>query len=96
MKSLESFTDFCFFGHGIAGFCVGSGVGNYVMVGIMNIHPYVSQYQLPELFSHAQYKFVGFDDSLVTEVLYYGYKYQSRMRLNGAEQSHVTLVFEKR
>lgn len=70
--------------------------GNHVMIGIMNIHPYVTHYQLLELFSHTQYTFIGFDSSLVTEILYYGYKYQSRMRLNGAEQSHVTLVFEKR
>jgi hypothetical protein len=70
--------------------------GHYVMIGIMNIFPYVQLYQLPELFNHEQYKFIGFDDTLVSEVLHYGYKYQSRMRLNGAEQSHVTLVFEKR
>lgn len=70
--------------------------GSHVMVGIMNIFPYVQEYHLEELFSHSQYKFVGYDDSLITEVLHYGYKYQSRMRLNGAELSHITLVFEKR
>ena len=70
--------------------------GNFVMVGIMNIYPYVEQYQLPDLFSHSKYKFIGCDDSLIREVLYYGYKYQSRMRLNGAERCHITLVFEKR
>lgn len=70
--------------------------GNYVIVGIMNIFPYVQEYRLQELFTHPQYKFVGYDDSLINEVIKYGYKYQSRMRLNRAELSHVTLVFEKR
>lgn len=70
--------------------------GGLVMIGVINLYPYCTQYGLMDLLSHPSYEFVGYDDELIRELLLLGYSFQSRYVIDEVEYSHVTLVFRKR
>lgn len=70
--------------------------GYLVMIGVINLFPYCTQYGLLDIISHPQYEFVGFDKNLIRELLLLGYSFQSRYVIDGAEFSHVTLIFKRR
>jgi hypothetical protein len=70
--------------------------GGFVLIGFINLYPYCTQYGLMDLLTHPDYEFVGYDDNLIRELLLMGYSFESRYVIDGAENSHVTMVFRKR
>lgn len=70
--------------------------GGFVMIGVINLYPYCTQYGLMDMLIHPSYEFMGYDDKLIRELLLLGYSFESRYVIDGAEDSHVTLVFRKR
>ena len=70
--------------------------GCLVIIGVINLYPYCTQYGLTDLLVHPDYEFVGYNDSLIRELMLLGYSFQSRYVIDGAEYSHVTLIFQRR
>lgn len=70
--------------------------GRLVMIGVINLFPFCTQYGLMDLLAHPSYEFVGYDDQFIRELILLGYKFQSRYVIDGAEFSHITLIFRKR
>lgn len=70
--------------------------GGLVIIGVINMYPYCTQYGLRDMLVHPSYEFVGCDDRLIRELMLLGYCFQSRYVIDGAEDCHVTLVFRKR
>lgn len=70
--------------------------GGLVLIGVINLYPYCTQYGLMDLLIHPSYEFVGYDDSMIRALMLMGYLFQSRYVIDGAEESHITLIFRKR
>lgn len=77
--------------------------GDYTLLGIANLFPYVKNYKLEELLGenlargHVHgYEFLGADRKFVRELLQYGYKHEGCKDIhNGIIEYHITLVFRK-
>lgn len=77
--------------------------GDYLLIGIVNQFPYVTEYGLGELLGVnlsqqyvGQYRFLGADTTLVREILQHGYRHQAIKDIHGQVlHDHVTLVFQK-
>ena len=70
--------------------------GGLVLIGVMNLYPYCTQYGLMDMLIHPSYEFVGYDDEMIRELMLLGYCFKSRYVIDGAEDAHITLVFRKR
>ena len=83
--------------------------GDYVLIGIANLFPYSQNYRLQDLlgvtegrFGHqcCGYKLLGVDDTLIKEILQFGYKHET-VHGTGCDihkeiiSHHITLVFQK-
>ncbi len=79
------------------------GAGDYVLIGIVTIFQYVTNYKLEVLLQYAvagsvNYDFVGADEELIKDILECGYHHKAVAGdiHNVILNHHLTLVFQKR